>query len=270
MNKTQNTLEKYIEQLENKILEQNFQLKAKSDEINSVIQSQEKRMRKLNHNLKNPLGIIYSFSDMIIEDIEVYDADKLQKHVAIIKNAADFSIHFLNQTAKFSSITSPNVSFLFKKLNVVELLNQVINKFDELALKYKISIKRDFQVEKSMLLIDYEKLTIALSNIISNALRFSFENTTIVISVGESKGNVEIVIADEGIGVGTDDLTNVFKEYYVISTYSVDKEKCVGLGLTIAEKIIQKHKGFISFESVLGKGSSVKIVFPKEDLDFIS
>jgi signal transduction histidine kinase len=153
---------------------------------------------------------------------------------------------------------------------VVELLNQVINKFDEVALKYKISIKQDFQVEKSMLLIDHEKLTIALSNIISNALRFSFENTTIIISVGESKDNVEIEIADEGIGVGTDDLTSVFKEYYVISTYSVDKEKCVGLGLTIAEKIIQKHKGFISFESVLGKGSSVKIVFPKEDLDFIS
>lgn len=270
MKKSQNNSEKYIEELENKILEQNFQLKAKSEEINSIIQSQEKRMRKLTHNLKNPVGIIYSFSDMILEDIEVYDTDKLKKHVTIIKNAADFSIHFLNQTSKLSNLMSPNVPFLFKKLNVVELLNEVISKFDQIALKNKITIKRDFKVENSMLLIDQEKAVRAFSNIISNAIRFSFENTIVVISVKESEDNVEIVIADEGIGVGADDVTNIFQEYYMVNTYSNDKIKCVGLGLTIAEKIIQKHKGFISFESVLGKGSSVKILFPKDNLDFIS
>ena len=261
---------KYIEELESEILEQNFQLKVKKVEINSIIQSQKKRMRKLTHNLKNPVGIIYSFSDMILEDIEVYDTDKLKKHVGIIKNAADFSIHFLNQTSKLSNLMFPGEYILFKKLNVVELLNQLINKFDQAALKHKISIKRDFQVEKSMLLIHKEHLLIALSNIISNALRFSFENTTIMISVVESEDSVEIVITDEGIGVGPDDLLSVFHEYYVVNTYSNDKIKCVGLGLTIAEKIIEIHKGSISFESTLDKGSSVKIKLPKDSRDFIS
>jgi signal transduction histidine kinase len=256
---------KHIESLEDEILELTFKLKNKKNEVNSIFQSQEKLMRKLIHDLKNPVGVVYSFSDMILEDIETYDTHKLEKHVTVIKNAADFSLHFLNQTSKFSSLVYKNGSFLLVKLNVVTFLNQVVNQFEQIALNKNITIKKDFHIEESILLIDKEQLTIALSNILNNAIRFSSENTTIVISVLESEDSVEIVITDEGIGVDTVDLTSVFQEYFVVNTYSIDKKKCVGLGLTIAKKIIQQHKGLISIESVLGKGSSVKIVFPKDN-----
>jgi signal transduction histidine kinase len=257
---------KYIEELEDKIIELTFKLKDKRNEVNSVIQSQEKRMRKLTHNLKNPIGVIYSFSDMILEDVETYDTHKLEKHMTFIKNAADFSLHFLNQTSTFSRLVCQKASFLFVKLNIVALLNHVVNEFEQIAFKKNITIKRNFHVEESILLIDKVQLTLALSNIISNAIRFSSKNTTIVISIVESLDSVEIVISDEGIGVETDDLISIFQEYFVVNTYSKDKKKCVGLGLSIAEKIIQQHHGLISIQSALDKGSSVKIIFPKDNL----
>jgi signal transduction histidine kinase len=265
MRKGEKSTKDYIQELEDEILVLSFKLKHERDKVNESIQTQEKRAGTLIHDLKNSVGVIYSFSNMILEGIKNNNTDKLKRYVTVIKDSANFSLHFLNQTSNYRSVVSLNKPLLFEKLNVVELLNRVVNQFEKIALKKNIIIKKDFQVEGVILLIDKEQLTLALSNIMNNAIRFSAGNTTIFLSVIEFEDNIEIIISDEGIGVKKDDLVAIFQEYFVVNTYSKDEEKCVGLGLTIAKKIIQQHKGLISIESVLDKGSTVKIVLPKEN-----
>ena len=66
----------------------------------------------------------------------------------------------------------------------------------------------------------------------------------------------------EGIGVSENDLTEIFKDFVVINTYDTSKQKCIGLGLPIAEKIIKQHSGKISAKSILNMGTSVTISLP--------
>ena len=253
----------FIEQLEETVVNLSIQLKRKEEEVKSVKKSHKKLVRRLIHDLKTPSGIITSFSEMILDDIEDYNTDKLRKHIGIIKKAADYSIHFLNRTVKYLRLQSPEKTFLFDKLNYIDLLNQVINKYKPLAAEKGIRIVTDFEIKSELLLLDEEDINEALSNVLGNAIRYSNDNTTVLISVVATGNNLETLITDGGIGVSQEDIPKIFDAYFVVKTYANDKKKCVGLGLAMAKIIIEQHKGTISFESELGKGSKVKITLPR-------
>ena len=253
----------YIEQLEEKIIDLSIQLNNKRVAIDLINESHNKLLKRMIHDLKNPAGVVTSFSEMILEDIDFYDVDKLKKHIGIIKKAADYSIHFLNRTVKLLRLQSAEMTFLFNNVNYIDLLNQVINKHKPIASEKRIRIVTDFEITSELLLLDAEEINKTLSNILGNAIRYSNENTTIAISVVATKNNIVTLITDGGIGVSEENVPKVFDEYFVISTYSSNKEKCVGLGLTMAKIIIEQHQGKISFESQLNKGSDVKITLPR-------
>jgi signal transduction histidine kinase len=75
---------------------------------------------------------------------------------------------------------------------------------------------------------------------------------------------VETTITDQGIGISEADLPHIFEEFYVVNTYSEDKQKCIGLGLAIAKKIMELHKGNIDVNSIFEKASSFKLILPKK------
>lgn len=259
--KVKNT-DKYIPELEEKIIDLSLKLKSKSAELNAAIETNSKILGKLTHNLKNPVGVVFSFSEMILEDLEDYSTDKLGKHIQIIKNSAAFSLAFLDTISKYTRVNSPNYSLKTERLNYSELVNGVINDFKAKASEKNIGLEMIFSANEIFLTIDNDEISQALSIVLNNALRYSNENSNVNITVEETKNTVETTITDQGIGISDTDLPHVFEEFYVVNTYSDDKQKCIGLGLAIAKKIIEKHKGKISANSIMEKGSRFKITLP--------
>tara|TARA_R110001583_G_scaffold52804_5_gene163550 strand:- start:1064 stop:1843 length:780 start_codon:yes stop_codon:yes gene_type:complete len=253
-------LENYIAELEEKIIELSLKLKKTSNELNSIEQSNKKTISTLIHNLKNPIGNIFSFSDIILESLNDYSPEKLEKYLTIINNSARYSIQLLNSLALFNEIKLAN--FENKKANYIEIINNVISNFKELALKKNITFEKNIATSALYLTINTDKISLALGNIISNALRFSNENTKITIEVKENSDSVETIISDEGIGISEANLFSVFNVFQVVNTYSNDKQKCIGLGLPIAKNIIEYYGGEISIKSTINKGSQVKITLP--------
>ena len=262
MAKKEKNSDKYIPELEEKIIDLSLKLKSKSNELNAAIETNSKILGKLTHNLKNPVGVIFSFSEMILEDLEDYSAEKLGKHMQIIKNSATFSLAFLDTISKYTRVNSPNYSLKTERINYSELVNSVINDFKAKAFEKNIGLKMNFPSKEIFLTLDRDEITQALSAILNNALRYSNENSTVNVSVEETKNTVETTITDQGIGISDTDLPHIFEEFYVVNTYSDDKQKCIGLGLAIAKKIVEKHNGKISANSILEKGSSFKITLP--------
>ncbi len=262
MAKKEKNSDKYIPELEEKIIDLSLKLKSKSNELNAAIETNSKILGKLTHNLKNPVGVIFSFSEMILEDLEDYSAEKLGKHMQIIKNSATFSLAFLDTISKYTRVNSPNYSLKTERINFSELVNSVINDFKVKAFEKNIGLKMNFPSKEIFLTLDRDEITQALSAILNNALRYSNENSTVNVSVEETKNTVETTITDQGIGISDTDLPHIFEEFYVVNTYSDDKQKCIGLGLAIAKKIIEKHNGKISANSILEKESRFKITLP--------
>jgi len=258
-----NNLPTYVNELEEKVVDLSLQLKSYSNELISVKENYNKTIGKLIHNLKNPVGIIFSFSEMMLEDIEDYSTEKLKNHIEIIKNSSKFSIELLNTVAKLSQIKSSNYTLNLKKINFLNLISNVVAEFKHFAEERNITLQINFPEKPIFLVIDEAEISLVIRNIINNAFRYSSKNTTITIEVVENNNIVETTITDEGIGISEENLPNVLNEFFVVNTYSEDKKKCIGLGLAIASKICTHHKGKISISSVIDKGSSFKISIPK-------
>lgn len=253
---------KYIPELEEKIIDLSLKLKSKSNELNAAIETNSKILGKLTHNLKNPIGVIFSFSEMMLEDIEDYSIEKMGKHLQIIKNSATFSLAFLDTISKYTRVNSPNYVLKAEQINYSELVNNLINEFRVKASEKNIGLEVNLPSKDIFLTLDKDEITQALSAVLNNSMRYSNEFSIISVSVETLKNTVETTITDQGIGISETDLPHVFEEFYVVNTYSDDKQKCIGLGMTIAKKIIEKHKGRISANSALGNGSSFKLMLP--------
>ena len=111
--------------------------------------------------------------------------------------------------------------------------------------------------------IDRDEITLLIRILIRNAFAYSSNNSKIDIKVVETDSKIETAITDQGIGVSEADLQSVFKEFYMVSTYSQDNTKCVGLGLSTAKLILKHHEGEIQVISTFGKGSSFIFSIPK-------
>lgn len=255
--------EEYISELEDKIVTLSLKLRKKTNELNSVNEVNKKTIGKLVHNLKNPIGVVYSFSDMIIEDVEDYTTEKLEKHLQVIKNSAEFSLQFLNSIAKYSQLQSPDLKYDLKTLNYINIVTNVIAEFNSIAEEKNIRIETDLPESLPFLQVDEAEISLAIKNILNNAFRYSNEKSTIKITIKENLNTVETIINDEGIGISEENLPYISTNFFVVNTYSEDKQKCIGLGLSIANKIVEHHKGKILITSVLHKGSSIKILLPK-------
>ena len=259
MAKKDKNTDKYIPELEEKIIDLSLKLKSKTNELNAAIESNSKILGKLTHNLKNPIGVIFSFSEMMLEDLADYSIEKLEKHIQIINNSAIFSLALLDTISKYSRVLSPNFALKPEQLNYIELLTEVLNEFKFETAKKNIEVVFNQPNERIILTLDKDEITQALNAVLNNALRYSNENSTITITVEALKNMVETTIADQGIGISEADLPHIFEEFYVVNTYSEDKQKCIGLGLALAKKIAELHKGKISAKSTLEKGTSFVI-----------
>jgi len=263
LKRTDKISSEYIQELENKIVDLSLKLKGKDLKLDTVEKENYERIRKLVHNLKNPIGIAYSFSEMIAENSEEISKEKLEKYIDVIKKSTDFSVEILNSIANLNRLKSPEFKLHIEKINYTEVLNTLLNDFKNEADKKNMKIIKNFPKTPIFVSFDKERIIEVIKILLNNSLRYSPNNTTIKIAVTETQDTVETEITDDGIGISESNLINVFNEFFVINTYSENKSKCIGLGLAIAKIILQHHKGEIQVRSELGKGSSFIFSFPK-------
>ncbi|MBU4444596.1 ATP-binding protein, partial [bacterium] len=107
-----------------------------------------------------------------------------------------------------------------------------------------------------------DRIMQVLDNLVTNAIKFSYPNTTVTISARKINDNVEISVADQGQGIPEGEISKIFKEFSKTSVRPTAGEKSTGLGLAIARKIIEAHQGTISVASKVGKGTTFMIDMP--------
>ncbi len=262
LNKKEKTSKNKIEELEEKIIDLSLKLRTKNIELEEVQKRNKTILSKLIHNIKNPIGVIFSFSEIMLESAEDYTSDKLKKHAQIINNSADFSIQFLNSLANYTRIHSQNFNLNKSSNNYIETVQSAIAFYKETAAKKNIELSKNFNEKPIFLNIDHSEILKVLKAIIHNAIRYSKSNTTIKISISQDKKNITTTITDQGIGISEVDLPNLCNEFFVVNTYSEDKQKCIGLSLNLANKILKLHNGYIKINSIIEQGTSVSIILP--------
>lgn len=257
-------LAKYIDELEDKIIDLSLKLKAKKNELHIVQSENYSRIQKAIHNIKNPIGVAYSFAEILANVESISSHEKHKKYIEIIEVSNNFSIQILNSLGHINELKSPNFNLDCTTISFTNLLTTVIGNYKNEAKNKQIYISKTLPKKELFLTIDKSEIEFVIQTIMNNALRYSSKNSTITIETVELKNTIETTITDEGKGISETDIKTVFNEFSAINTYDNFNKKCIGLGLAIAKNIIRHHNGSIAINSTLNLGTAVKISIPKK------
>ena len=210
------------------------------------------------HDLKAPLKTLVSFIELLCEDVEEDNKESINEdlhHIKITAARMDKIIGNILDISKCGISPLEMEDFFFRDMvnSVVELLQSTITEKNITIL----SNSTDIEIYADRNLIER-----VLQNLISNAIKFSPQNSEITLSINENEKSWTVSVQDFGIGIKKDELKSVFKPFNCLNSQN-DYEGS-GIGLSICEKIIERHGGRIWIDSVFGKGSTFSFTLSKE------
>ena len=197
------------------------------------------------HEIRNPLTALKGFSKLLKS---ITDKEKQEDYLAIIMNELDRIDMIVNE---FMSLAKPQ-AIQFERDNLLSILESTINVLHPQALLHNVQIKVNYTKEDIELLCSPNQLKQVFVNFIKNAIEAMPEGGSVHIDVqGQENNSVVVSISDEGGGIDTELLK------YLGTPFYTTKDKGIGLGLTVSNKIIQEHNGTMKIESQVGIGTTV-------------
>lgn len=215
------------------------------------------------HELRNPLAVILGYTEMIKSYDELNEETK-NKFINIIHERANHLLEMINELLDITRIDKGIIVLKTIKCDLVSILQKHVDDFHFQASKKKISISFKSELTKFEIEIDPNRIEEVISNLIDNAIKYSPQNTKVIVSLEHYEDKVKICVKDEGLGIKENELKFLFKLFSSnnISTLPTGEESRTGLGLAICKKVIDAHNGEIIVESKVGMGTQFSILLP--------
>ncbi|HAA7694501.1 TPA_asm: cell wall metabolism sensor histidine kinase WalK [Listeria monocytogenes] len=227
---------------------------------------QERRdfVSNVSHELRTPLTSMHSYLEAL-SDGAWEDKEIAPRFLEVTQNETERMIRLVNDLLKLSRMDGGREQLEKSFVNFTDFFNHIIDRF-EMMKKETIMFKRHIPREPVMIEIDEDKVMQVLDNIISNANKYSPDGGRISFYLKKFEDEIEVSIADEGLGVPDEDLANVFDRFFRVDKARSREMGGTGLGLAIAREVIEAHGGRIWAERNKTKGTIIKFTLPYSDL----
>jgi signal transduction histidine kinase len=209
------------------------------------------------HELRTPLGLILGHATFLRElaggqydeqlDAIIRNATKLKE---IVENLSDVD-NFQNGSARVKG----------DRVSMYKIGEDVVSLFREEAEQKNITLKLEPASQPYYLHADQVKITIALSNLVKNAIQYTEAGGNVNVKVEEDSGYIKVTVSDNGIGIPARELPRIFDRFYQVETHLTRRYGGMGLGLSVAKAMIELHGGRIWAESE-GRGSRFTFLLP--------
>lgn len=214
------------------------------------------------HQLRTPLsGVHWAFETLSKEPLSAEQKD-------VVEGGLSASINLLkivNDLLDVSKIEEGRYGYKFENVNLVDFIKGVIGDIQNIHKNSSVKIYFKKPTESNiMVLIDPDRLKIALMNLLDNAVKYNVENGQVVVGVEKLKGSpyVEISIKDTGVGIAEEEMKKLFTKFFRSESIKKVVTEGTGLGLYIVKNIVRNHGGEVRAESEMSRGSTFYITLP--------
>ena len=211
------------------------------------------------HELRTPLGLILGHATFLREMVEPQYAEQVD---TIIRAASKLK-EIIEDLSNVDNFQTGMATLRNRMFSVSRLVLELIDSYQEDSKAKRISIRSNLHMTTDLVIDgDVEKISIAVSNLIKNAIMFTNEGGHVFVQVEQVPGYVKISVIDDGIGIPAADLNRIFERFYQVESHLTRKHGGMGLGLSVSKVMVEMHGGRIWAESEEGKGSSFTILLP--------
>ncbi|MBA2589003.1 MAG: HAMP domain-containing histidine kinase [Alphaproteobacteria bacterium] len=217
------------------------------------------------HELRTPLNAIVGFSDMMRQQtFGPMGDERYQRYTEIIHSSGERLLNAINDVLDFAKLDAGKLELQVEQVEALEVVVDSVRELECLATKSRIGVSVHVCDSVSIIMADKVRLRQMLTNLLSNALKFTPEGGEISIDMFKRRGKVAISVSDTGIGMRDADLPTVMQAFGQVKTPSKISQKGTGLGLPLTKELAVLHGGGIEIESVVGFGTTVTIMLPIE------
>lgn len=215
----------------------------------------------LAHDIKNPLGIIMGYAEMLIEFLEERKGEK--EHIELLERIQTSGQRIVNLVTGFLDASKAEVGKLeiaHRPVSFNTLLKEVILQQDAELQRKQLTLDLNLDDQLPEVMGDAAQLDRVFWNLIGNAIKFTPSGGKISVSCKREDGHVSVAVKDTGIGISQEELPLIFTQFKRLK--GAAKIEGTGLGLFIVKTIIEAHKGSVHVESVDGQGSTFTVRIP--------
>jgi signal transduction histidine kinase/GGDEF domain-containing protein len=217
----------------------------------------------VSHELNTPLIIVKEalmlIMDGIAGEVSKRQKDLLGKSIANLERLKKM----IDDLLDMSRMEKHKLVLHYSLVNFNELLMSTSEFFTKWAKEKKITLRYHLPKKQINIFIDPERINQVVANLINNAIKFTEQNGTIEARVDVLESKVRIGVFDSGVGISQEDLPRLFRKFTQVAPTNLNKHKGMGLGLSIARELVEKHGGEIWVESKIGQGTKFCFTLPR-------
>lgn len=228
-------------------------------ELVKINKEKDRMIGMVAHDLRGPLGNIQVCHHLITDDST--DAETKEELLGLIEEISKKSLLLIDDLLDVSAIESGKLDLKPEEININSFVDKVIRLNRRAAQMKGIELKLQNNGPDSWV-FDGQRIEQVLDNLLSNAFKYSHENTTVTFVVEKEDQKLYFKIYDQGQGIREEDMDKLFAAFQKTSTLPTGSEGSNGLGLSICKRIIELHDGSIEAESEFGEGSCFSFYIP--------
>lgn len=213
------------------------------------------------HELRTPLTAIKSYIWMILNKSKNLDS-QVRGYLEIASQETEHLIKLVGNMLTISRIESQRLELTLENIDLFILIKQIYNTLKIKADEKNLTFILAPYPEKLIVNADKDKLSEVFENIIGNALKYTPAGGNISIHFTTEKNNVQVHVSDTGPGIAKENLSKLFQKFARLDESEQNRTPGTGLGLYISKQIVELHKGLISVDSQVGKGSTFTVELP--------
>lgn len=235
-----------------------------AEELKSLNSIKDKFFSIISHDLRGPFQGFLGATSFLVSEIDTLRKEEIKELGEALNVSLKKQFDLLNTLLDWSRLQTGD---FFSKAEFVLLrnvVNGIILPFELTASQKKIKLTNSVNYNISVF-ADINMLSLVIRNLITNAIKFTKENGSVIVSAETKDNSVEITVADNGVGISPDDVKKLFQMDHYYTTEGTLNESGTGLGLLLCKEIVDKYNGNIWVESELNKGSKFIFTVPVKD-----
>ena len=217
----------------------------------------------VSHELRTPLTSIRGSLGILAGGVAGPLSDKVRSFIDIAKDNCERLIRLINDILDMEKIESGKMTFQLQVIDLMELIEQTIKANEGYATQHGVRLQIVSPLPGAKVLADSDRLAQVLTNLVSNACKFSPAQASVDIAVSETQGRFRVDIIDHGPGISDTFRERIFQKFSQEDSSDMRQKGGTGLGLSICKAIVEGLGGEIGFETEVGKGSTFYFWLPQ-------
>jgi signal transduction histidine kinase len=233
----------------------------KSEQLALASQHKSQFLANMSHELRTPLNAILGYAELLVDGIYGVLPERPRGVLERIQNNGKHLLALINDVLDLAKIEAGQLTLTLEDYSLPEVVNSVVTAAEPLATSKGLKFTAIVQDDLPMAHGDARRVSQVLLNLVGNAIKFTDKGEVEIRAIVE-KGQFVLTVRDTGLGIADADQERIFGEFQQIDNSNTRKKGGTGLGLAISKRMVEMQGGTISVDSVLGQGSTFRVVLP--------